>query len=225
MDDRGGQVGLPPHLAEAGPVDQERQDEAGDGDQGDIVEDIEGVAREVEVGPGLGVGLDDRGDEPGQGQLVVDTEEDAQAGQDQDGDDDGRLALAHLGDLARPLAEEHRVARLEERGEGEDGPEPGGDGEDRVAGLESAVEDHLLGDEPLSGQTPEMARAQTVKPNAVSGMSRRSPPSFASSVVPVLCSTEPALRNRPLLYMAWLIMWKMPPAMPTGMAVPMPRTM
>ena len=37
---------------------------------------------------------------------------------------------------------------------------------------------------PLSGQTPEMARAQTVKPAAVRGISRARPPSFLSSVVP-----------------------------------------
>ena len=78
---------------------------------------------------------------------------------------------------------------------------------------------------PLSGQTPEMARAQTVKPAAVSGISRARPPSFLSSVVPVRCSTEPALRKSPHLYMAWLIMWKIPPAMPMGTAVPMPRIM
>ncbi len=59
---------------------------------------------------------------------------------------------------------------------------------------------------PLSGQTPEMARAQTVKPIAVIGISLASPPSLRRSVVPARCSTEPALRNSPLLYMAWLIM-------------------
>ena len=89
--------------------------------------------REVEVRAGLGVGLDDGLDEQGQGQLVVDAEQDAQAGQDEDRDDDGRLAFLDRRDLARPLAEEHGVAGLEERGEGEDGPDPGGDGEDRVA--------------------------------------------------------------------------------------------
>ena len=48
-------------------------------------------------------------------------------------------------------AEKHGVAGLEEGGEGEDRPDPGGDGEDRVAALERAVEDHLLGDEAVEG--------------------------------------------------------------------------
>ena len=136
----------------------------------------------------------------------------------------GWLSL-HLRDLAGPLAEEDGVAGLEERGEGEDGPDPGGDGEDVYPVSMAPWKTISLETKPLSGQTPEMARAQTVKPNAVSGMSRRRPPSFLRSVVPARCSTEPALRKRPHLYMAWLIMWKRPPAMPMGMAVPMPRIM
>ena len=77
----------------------------------------------------------------------------------------------------------------------------------------------------MKGGTPDMDAAVTRKQAKVMGIRLASPPSLARSVVPVCRSTEPAVRKRPDLYIAWLIMWKMPPIMPAGTAVPMPRIM
>ena len=72
---------------------------------------------------------------------------------------------------------------------------------------------------------PEIAAAARMKQMNVIGIFRPIPPSFSSEVVPVCFSTDPAVRNRQLLYIAWLIMWKRPPMIPTGIAVPTPSTM
>ena len=59
VDDRGGQVGLPAVFQEAVAVEQEGEDQAGDGDQGDRIAEGQGVGREVRGLAALDVARED----------------------------------------------------------------------------------------------------------------------------------------------------------------------
>ena len=107
------------------------------------------MAGEIDRFAGFDVPGQDGLDELGQRQLVEDAEGDAEQGQNEDGNVDGEGVFLDRRPGLVFLPEEDRVAGLEERGEGEDGSDPGGYSEDGVAGFDGPVEDHLLGDEAV----------------------------------------------------------------------------
>ena len=69
-----------------------------------------------------------------------------------------------------------------------------------------------------------MDREATTDVAVVTGMGPRRPPSRFRSRVPVAYTTAPEFMNRRDLNREWFTRWNSPPAMPSGVPSPSPRT-